>query len=125
MSLVCIAGFGFRSLANINSLVNALNKAADKHKISGFSVPEDKVEHPALKALAKKYELPVYAVSEEVIKSVETITQSEVVIEKRQTGSVAESAALALFHGSAKLLGPRQISDDGLAVCAVAEGEGI
>ena len=125
MSIVCIAGFGFRSLANTDSLVNALNKARAEHKISGFSAPEDKVDHPALKALAKRYELPLYAVENEVMKSMETFTQSAVVIEKRQTGSVAESAALAFFKGPAKLLEPRKISDDGLAVCAIAEGESI
>ena len=125
MSVVCIAGFGFRSLANIDSLVNALNKARGEDKIIGFSAPEDKVNHTALKALAKRYELPLYAVKVEVMKSVETLTQSAVVLEKRQTGSVAESTALAWFKGPAKLIGPRKISDDGLAVCAIAEGESI
>ena len=57
------------------------------------------------------------------MKSMKTVTKSTVVIEKRQTGSVAESAALAFFKGPAKLLEPRKISDDGLAVCAIAEGE--
>ena len=125
MATVCIAGFGLRSLANTDSLVNALNKARAEHKISGFSAPKDKVDHPALKALAKAYELPLYAVENEVMKSMKTFTQSAIIIEKRQTGSVAESAALAFFKGPAKLLGPRKISDDGLAVCAIAEGESI
>ena len=123
MALVCIAGFGFRSMANIDSLVNALNKASAQHKIAGFSAPADKINHSALRELARIYGLPLFAVENELMKSIETVTKSTVVIEKRQTGSVAESAALAFFKGPAKLLEPRKISDDGLAVCAIAEGE--
>ena len=123
MAIVCIAGFGFRSMANIDSLVNALNKASAQHKIAGFSAPKDKINHSALSELARIYGLPLFAVENELMKSVETVTKSAVVIEKRQTGSVAESAALAFFKGPAKLLEPRKISDDGLAVCAIAEGE--
>ena len=125
MALVCIAGFGFRSMANIDSLVNALNKASAQHKIAGFSAPEDKINHSALRELARIYGLPLFAVENELMKSMETVTKSTVVIEKRQTGSVAESVALAFFKGPAKILGPRKISDDGLAVCAIAEGESI
>ena len=123
MALVCIAGFGFRSMANIDSLVNALNKVSAQHKIAGFSAPEDKINHSVLRELARIYGLPLFAVENELMKSMETVTKSTVVIEKRQTGSVAESAALAFFKGPAKLLEPRKISDDGLAVCAIAEGE--
>ena len=123
MALVCIAGFGFRSMANIDSLVNALNKANAQHKIAGFSAPEDKINHSALRELARIYGLPLFAVENKLMKSMKTVTKSTVVIEKRQTGSVAESAALAFFKGPAKLLEPRKISDDGLAVCAIAEGE--
>ena len=123
MALVCIAGFGFRSMANIDSLINALNKASAQHKIAGFSAPVDKINHSALRELARIYQLPLFSVENELMKSMETITKSTVVIEKRQTGSVAESAALAFFKGPAKLLEPRKISDDGLAVCAIAEGE--
>ena len=123
MALVCIAGFGFRSMANIDSLVNALNKVSAQHKIAGFSAPEDKINHSALRELARIYGLPLFAVENELMKSMKTVTKSTVVIEKRQTGSVAESAALAFFKGPAKLLEPRKISDDGLAVCAIAEGE--
>ena len=123
MALVCIAGFGFRSMANIDSLVSALNKASAQHKIAGFSAPEDKINHSALRELGRIYGLPLFAVENELMKSMETVTKSTVVIEKRQTGSVAESAALAFFKGPAKLLEPRKISDDGLAVCAIAEGE--
>ena len=85
MATVCIAGFGLRSFANTDSLVNALNKSRAEHKISGFSAPKDKVDHPALKALAKTYELPLYAVENEVMKSMETFTQSAIVIEKEHS----------------------------------------
>ena len=56
---------------------------------------------------------------------VATLTQSATVRKWRQTGSVAEAAALAPFTSPARLVCTRQISDDGRAVCAVAEGERI
>ena len=125
MKLMLIAGFGFRGSADINSLANAFEKTATGGLVDGFSVPADKIDHPALTALARRYEMPVYAVETETIKAMDTLTQSATVHKWRQTGSVAEAAALAPFTSPARLVCTRQISDDGQAVCAVAEGERI
>ena len=125
MRLTLIAGFGFRASADIHSLADALEKAAAGALVDGFAAPADKSDHPALTALARRYELPVYAVEAETMKAMDTLTQSAVVRKQRQTGSVAEAAALAPFTSPARLVCSRQISDDGRAVCAVAEGEGI
>ena len=125
MKLMLIAGFGFRASANIHSLASAFEKTAKGGLVSGFSAPADKIDHPALMALARRHELPVYAVETEIIKAMDTLTQSTTVRKWRQTGSVAEAAALAPFRGPARLICKRQISDDGRAVCAVAEGESI
>ena len=125
MKLMLIAGFGFRASADINSLANAFEKTATCGLVDGFSAPADKIDHPALTALARRYELPVYAIETEIIKAMNTLTQSVTARKWRQTGSVAEAAALALFTTPARLVCKRQISDDGRAVCAVAEGEHI
>jgi len=125
MRLMLIAGFGFRASADIHSLANAFEKTATGGLLDGFSALVDKIDHPALTALARRYELPVYAVETETIKTMDTLTQSATVHKWRQTGSVAEAVALAPFTSPARLVCARQISDDGRAVCAVAQGERI
>ena len=101
MKLMLIAGFGFRASANIHSLANAFEKTATGGLVDGFSAPADKIDHPALTALARRYELPVYAVETETIKTMDTLTQSATVRKWRQIGSVAEAAALAPFTSPA------------------------
>ena len=125
MAGVVIAGFGFRASADLFSLTNAFEKAADGHTVAGFAAPADKINHPALTALARHCDLPLYAIDTETIKAINTATQSAIVLEKRQTGSVAEAAALALFNSTAKLICIRQISADGRAACALATGESL
>ena len=125
MGGIIIAGFGFRASADLVSLTNAFEKAADGHTVAGFAAPADKINHPALTALARHCDLPLYAVDTETIKAIDTATQSAIVLEKRQTGSVAEAAALALFSSPAKLICVRQISSDGRAACALATGESL
>ena len=125
MAGVVIAGFGFRASADLVSLTNAFEKAADGHTVAGFAAPADKINHPALTALARHCDLPLYAIDTETIKAINTATQSAIVLEKRQTGSVAEAAALALFNSTAKLICIRQISADGRAACALATGESL
>ena len=122
MKLMLIAGFGFRAFADIHSLANAFEKTAIGRQVEGFSAPADKIDHPALMALARRYELPVYAVETEIIRAIDTLTQSTTVRKWRQTGSVAEAVALAPFINPARLVCTRQISDDGRAACALAEG---
>ena len=125
MAGIVIAGFGFRASAVLDSLTSALEKAADGLAVTGFAAPADKINHPALTALARHCDLPLYAVDTETIKAIDTATQSAIVLEKRQTGSVAEAAALALFNSTAKLICIRQISADGRAACALATGESL
>ena len=125
MELMLIAGFGFRASADIHSLANAFEKTKIGGMLDGVSATADKIDHPALTALARRYELPVYAVETGIIKTMDTLTQSATVHKWRQTGSVAEAGALAPFTSPARLVCARQISDDGRAVCAVAEGERI
>ena len=125
MGGIIIAGFGFRASADLVSLTNAFEKAADGLTVAGFAAPADKIYHSALTALARHYDLPLYAVDTKTIKATDTATRSAIVLEKRQTGSVAEAAALALFNCPAKLICKRQISSDGRAACALATGESL
>lgn len=125
MTRVVIAGFGFRASADLDSLKSAYEKAADGWAVTGFAAAADKINHPALTALARRCDLPLYAVGTEKMKVIDTLTQSAIVLERRQTGSVAEAVALAMFTSSAELICKRQISADGRAACALAKGENL
>ena len=125
MARVVIAGFGFRASADLDSLRSAFEKAAEGRAVTGFAAPADKINHPALTALARCCDLPLYAVERETMTATNTLTRSAIVMEKRQTGSVAEAVALALFTRPAELIRKRQISKDGRAVCALAAGESL
>ena len=125
MTGIVIAGFGFRASADLDSLTSALEKAADGRAVAGFAAPADKINHPALTALARRCDLPLYAVDTKRMKAIDTATRSAIVLEKRKIGSVAEAAALALFTSPAELICTRRISADGRAVCALATGESL
>ena len=68
MGGIIIAGFGFRASADLVSLTNAFEKAADGLTVAGFAAPADKIYHSALTALARHCDLPLYAVDTKTIK---------------------------------------------------------
>ena len=122
MSWHFIIGCGFRRNASIESFESALSKLPKTDYYSGICVPEDKIEHEALCAFAKKLVLPIYGIKRDAISAAITYTQSTKIVEARHTGSVAEAAALAIFKPPARLVAARAISSDRYAVCAIAKG---
>lgn len=122
MSEQLIIGFGFRQAACLASFESAMQKLSTFHHIDGIAVPEDKVEHAALRGFAKKVILPVFGVDKNALSQIQTPTQSAKILSMRNTGSVAEAAALAIFKSTARLVATRCISEDRLAVCAIAKG---
>lgn len=118
------AGFGFRAAATVESLRDALERASGGRPVSALAAPADKAGAPCLTALAGTLGLPVTAVAGASLRAQPTPTQAPRVLAMRGTGSVAEAAALAAAgarHGTeARLLGPRCLSADRLASCAVA-----
>lgn len=110
-----VAGFGFSTRATLASLQGALTAAG--------GVPEALAtlaeKAPALAPLAEALNLPLIAVTGPLP---ETRTQSPASLDARGAGSVAEACALAAAGPGAYLLGPRAISPDRLATCALAEG---
>lgn len=116
-----VAGFGFRRTAGLSSLQAAFALAQDGHPaVTALAAPDDK--SPALVALAKALALPLIAISAPALTAPPTATHSAASLAARRTGSVAEAAALAGAGSGASLLGPRQISPDRMATCALAEG---
>ena len=114
-----VAGFGFRAAAHGASFRDALARAANGRCPDGFAAPADKAA-----ALAAALGQPVIPVAPEALALAETLTRSARVTALRGTGSVAEAAALAAAGRGARLLGPRAVSADRLATCALAEGPG-
>ena len=125
MAQVVIIGFGFRDSATLESFEDAfaqIDKQSSNAVYEAIAAPEDKIDHPQLQAFAQKRGLRIFGVSQAVIAVVETPTQSHIIKQKRQVGSVAEAVALALLKKPARIVRTRCISQDRKAVCAVAEG---
>ena len=116
-----VAGLGFRGAATFESLNNALEKAGGR--VEALATAESKAGAPSIRILAKALELPLLSISRDRLSEQVTLTQSEKVAKRFGTGSVAEAAALAAAGEGSWLLGPRVISDDGLATAAIAEKE--
>ena len=117
-----IAGFGFRGSAGVDSLRDALRRTAQSHKMTALATPTDKANAACLRALATDLNLPVIAVTTENLGQPNTATHSPRVQRLRNTGSVAEAAALSAVGVGARLISTRQVSHDRKATCAVAEG---
>ena len=66
--------------------------------------------------------LPLIAVTPDALRAMETPTRSAVSLAARDTGSVAEAAALAAAGEGAWLIASRRISPDRMATCAIAQG---
>lgn len=118
-----VAGFGFRGAALCASLEDALARVSQGQTPDALAAPDDKADHPALAGLATALGLPVIGIDAAALATVTTLTYSPASHAARGTGSVAEAAALAAAGAGARLLGPRAISEDRLATCALARRE--
>lgn len=116
-----VAGFGFRSVAEVKSLQSALDAARSDHKIAKLATLEDKAAHPAFQRFAQTAGLAVVAISAQSVRTVQTQTNSTSSFKARQTGSVAEATALLAAGPGAQLIQVRIVSADGMATCALAQ----
>jgi cobalt-precorrin 5A hydrolase len=117
-----VAGFGFRQTATEDSLLDALRRAQGSRSPALLATAADKAEAPAFRAFSARLDLPVRAVPQDALAQAETPTRSTAVHARRGTGSVAEAAALVAAGPGASLLGPRVVSADRMATCALAKG---
>lgn len=115
-----VAGFGFRKAATVESLLDALDKARGTQMPTCLATAEDKALAPALQALSARLGLPVHAMAPEALALAETPTRLARVRALHGSGSLAEAAALVAAGPGASLLGPRAVSDDRMAACALA-----
>ncbi|WP_299945774.1 cobalamin biosynthesis protein [uncultured Ruegeria sp.] len=117
-----VAGFGFSSSATLASLRTVLELAAEGQNVNALATVADKNGHAAIAALAEATGLPIHFVPADDLAEQRTLTCSPRSRATYGTGSVAEASALAAAGHGARLISPRQISDDRLATCAVAIG---
>lgn len=116
-----VAGFGFRAGATCDSLADALEKAAQGVRPDIFATLAEKADD--LQGFAKLRQMNVIAIPAAQAEAQETLTKSHASLAHKSIGSVAEATALAAAGPDARLTGPRQISTDRMATCAIAMGE--
>ena len=119
-----VAGLGFRSDATLAALREALLAAGGVEGLAAVAAVSDKADLAALKLLAGEFNVPIKAISADVLAGITTPTQSKLIKEKFGTGSVAEAVALAAAGRSARLISTRVVSQDRTATAAIAEGDG-
>ena len=115
-----VAGFGFTTRATCDSLVDALHQTGHADRIDLLATAADKLD--LLRDLSQALGIPSTGLSHTDLATQTTATQSQAARDARQTGSVAEAAALAGAGPHAKLLVTRCISTDRMATCAIATG---
>lgn len=120
-SALKIAGFGFRSEATLESLVQALDQLIEQYgAIDKLAAACSML--PLVEELGRLRNIEVIAVADAKLPTVTTLTHSAQSLQARGTGSVAEAVALLAAGHNARLLGPRIISADRQATTALAEG---
>ncbi len=117
-----VAGFGFRAAATRASLQDALNRAGAGADV--FATAADKASTSEMVEFGDNHGVHVIGIEGDVLAMQTTLTKSQASEVARNTGSVAEAAALAAAGPGAKLLAARVVSTDRLATCALAEGVG-
>lgn len=118
-----VAGFGFRSSASAASLEDAFLKAAGTIAVDGLATADDKARGCVFQELSERLSISIVPVEAITLTAQTTQTQSSASHKARNTGSVAEAAALAAAGQDAILIVPRVKSSDGQATCALAKKE--
>ena len=119
-----VAGFGFRQDVTLAALREALLAAGGPEGLAAIATLSDKADAEALKQLARECSVPITAFPADMLAGIDTPTQSQLVVERFGTGSVAEATALAAAGPRARLIATRVVSQDRTATAAIAEGDG-
>ncbi|QIG98885.1 MULTISPECIES: cobalamin biosynthesis protein [unclassified Bradyrhizobium] len=119
-----VAGLGFRRDASVASLRDALDAAGGSDGLAAVATVSNKADAVALKVLARELDLPIRGIPAELLAGTRTVTQSEFIKARFETGSVAEAVAIAAAGRGARLISVRATSQDRMATAAIAEGDG-
>lgn len=108
----------------------ALREAADKAmscapgSLDRLATLEERAGTETVLAFAAHNGLHLVALKEAALIGCPTLTRSARIAARFGTGSVAEALALVAAGAGARLCCERQISTDGMATAAIAEGDG-
>lgn len=119
-----VAGFGFRSSADVDALHDALRAAGGVVGLTALATVSEKANAGPLIALARKLGLPIMAISTDAMVNITTPTHSDRIDAMFGVGSLAEATALAAAGSDARLVSHRSVSKNGMATAAIAEGSG-
>lgn len=114
-----VAGFGFTTSATAASLRDAYAQTGQQADILATALA--KADADCITCLSAELQAPLRAIAPADLSAQTTLTHSDNSTATYNTGSVAEAAALAAAGPGARLLGPRTISADRRATCALAE----
>lgn len=115
-----VAGFGFRSSADLESLKSAFGLIAGSEFVDILAVLDDKADAECIVAMSQILGCPIKGIDAAAMSGVETHSSSDIVRAARDTGSVSEACALVAAGKYARLIKTRQISQDRMATCALA-----
>lgn len=115
-----IAGIGFRANAPVSALRTVLAQMGGADALATLA---EKATAPQIQDLSREHGLPILAVARESLAPQPVLSHSERQMALFGTGSLAEAAALSAAGPGARLIGPRIISADRTATCAIAETE--
>lgn len=115
-----VAGIGFRGAATTASLRDAYERAGGGAEV--LATAAEKAGAGALVSFAREIGLCVLGIEAGALAAEPVLSRSARVVARFGTGSLAEAAALAAAGPGARLLGPRVVSEDGMATAAIAEG---
>ena len=124
---VRVAGIGFRGAAEVGALTEALAlalQAAGGGRIEAVVTEAAKARSPVFRAFAAQLGVPGLGVTLDDLGQMITPTQSERILDRFGTGSLAEAAALVAAGPDARLVAARVVSGDGMATAAIADTEG-
>jgi len=116
-------GIGFRAAADLSSLQDALQQVL---LLAGGGIDvvvteSAKSREKLFREFAQVMGVPGLGITPTDLEQMITPTQSQRIIDKFGTGSLAEAAALAAAGPDARLVAERVISGDGMATAAIAE----
>ena len=118
-----VAGFGFRKSATAASLLDAYARSRGGAVAELFATLDAKAGSQTFLNAGLTMGIAAKPVTLTAAQGVVTLTNSEASVAAHGVGSVAEAAAMAAAGPGAKLLAPRSVSADGMATCALAEGQ--
>lgn len=124
--MIRVLGIGCRAGASEAALGDAADKALScaPGLLDRLAILEERARTEIVLAFAARHGLLVVALGGAALRGRPTVTRSARIEARFGTGSVAEAAALVAAGAGARLCCARQISADGMATAAIAEGDG-